>query len=390
MTQTKAQPSGDRQSELVALVADTVQRAGGRLADAPSVVGDGMDAARGALDGALAQLSERMRSPAAQRGAKLSELTELVRECHELKDTLEREYSERRLGVIGDVRLALSRLRGIESLPKLLDKAAQELVETVGFSRVIISRVFDASLLAESIYFKDRPEEAEKILTYWRSSPPELTHELLETELLRRRAATVVGDAQSDTRTYKPLIEATGTTSYVAAPVAPESRVIGFIHADHLYTDRPVDTLDRDALWTFAEALGYAIERTVMLDRLRAQRTQVRQMVVSIEALTSDLVAADVEMVVRGAESVDVAHTAASMFVAPESRISSLLTPRELEVLALMAEGATNGAIANRLVISEGTVKSHVKHILRKLRAANRAEAVSRYMRMMHARPGQG
>lgn len=387
MAQTKAQSSGDRQSELVALVVDTVQRAGGR---APTVVGGGMDAARGALDGALAQLSERMRSPAAQRGAKLSELTELVRECHELKDTLEREYSQRRLGVIGDVRLALSNLRGIDSLPKLLDKAARELVETVGFSRAIISRVFDASLLAESVWFDGRPEEAEQVLSYWRANPPELTHELLETELLRRRSATVVGDPQSDLRTYKPLIEVTGTTSYVAAPVAPESRVIGFIHADHHYEDRDVDWLDRDALWTFAEGLGYAVERTVMLDRLRAQRTQIRQMVVSVEALTSDLVAADVEMVVRGAESVDVAHTAASMFVAPESRISALLTPRELEVLALMAEGATNGAIANRLVISEGTVKSHVKHILRKLRAANRAEAVSRYMRLMHSRPGPG
>jgi DNA-binding CsgD family transcriptional regulator len=293
-----------------------------------------------------------------------------------------------RVGILGDVRLGLSHLRGIESLPKLLDKAAQELVETVGFSRAIVSRVFDASLLAESIYFDGRPEEAEQVLTYWRSHPPELTHELLETELLRRRHAAIVGDAQANPRTYKPLIELTETMSYVAAPVAPEGRVIGFLHADHLYTGKTVDEVDRDALWTFAEGLGYAVERTVMLDRLRGQRTQIRQMVVSIEALTSDLVAADVEMVVRGAESLDVAHTAASMFVAPESRIAALLTPRELEVLGLMAEGATNGAIANRLVISEGTVKSHVKHILRKLRAANRAEAVSRYMRLMSPRPG--
>jgi DNA-binding NarL/FixJ family response regulator len=34
-------------------------------------------------------------------------------------------------------------------------------------------------------------------------------------------------------------------------------------------------------------------------------------------------------------------------------------------------------------VISEGTVKSHVKHILRKLRVGNRAEAVSRYLQML-------
>jgi len=46
-------------------------------------------------------------------------------------------------------------------------------------------------------------------------------------------------------------------------------------------------------------------------------------------------------------------------------------------VLKLMAAGDTNARIASKLIISEGTVKSHVKHILRKLCAANRAEAVS-------------
>jgi DNA-binding NarL/FixJ family response regulator len=62
--------------------------------------------------------------------------------------------------------------------------------------------------------------------------------------------------------------------------------------------------------------------------------------------------------------------------------LDRLLTRRELEVLELMASGASNAEIAARLAIAVGTVKSHVKHILRKLRAANRAEAVSRYFRL--------
>jgi DNA-binding NarL/FixJ family response regulator len=60
--------------------------------------------------------------------------------------------------------------------------------------------------------------------------------------------------------------------------------------------------------------------------------------------------------------------------------VDELLTPREAEVLAMMVRGASNVVIAERLAIKEGTVKSHVKHILRKLDAVNRAEAISRYM----------
>ena len=52
-------------------------------------------------------------------------------------------------------------------------------------------------------------------------------------------------------------------------------------------------------------------------------------------------------------------------------------------MIELVSSGATNQEIANALVISESTVKSHVKHILRKLGAANRAEAVSRHLGMM-------
>jgi LuxR family maltose regulon positive regulatory protein len=54
------------------------------------------------------------------------------------------------------------------------------------------------------------------------------------------------------------------------------------------------------------------------------------------------------------------------------------LSSRELEVLKMMAGGATNRQIAARLVITLGTVKSHINHILRKLDAANRTEAVAR------------
>ena len=52
-----------------------------------------------------------------------------------------------------------------------------------------------------------------------------------------------------------------------------------------------------------------------------------------------------------------------------------VLTPRESEILALLAEGLSNRGIGNDLGISEGTVKVHVKAILRKLGVTSRVAA---------------
>ena len=58
------------------------------------------------------------------------------------------------------------------------------------------------------------------------------------------------------------------------------------------------------------------------------------------------------------------------------------LTPRELEVLELVTEGLSNKAIAERLGISDQTVKFHLASILGKLGASNRTEAVRRAVRL--------
>lgn len=58
------------------------------------------------------------------------------------------------------------------------------------------------------------------------------------------------------------------------------------------------------------------------------------------------------------------------------------LSGREMEVLACLSQGKTTTQIANELFISENTVKTHVRHILEKLEASNRAEAVSKATQM--------
>src|SRR5688500_469262 len=66
---------------------------------------------------------------------------------------------------------------------------------------------------------------------------------------------------------------------------------------------------------------------------------------------------------------------------AEAEELHETLTPRETEVLELLAEGLPNRAIATRLMISEQTVKFHVASISGKLGAANRTDAVRRAVR---------
>ena len=74
--------------------------------------------------------------------------------------------------------------------------------------------------------------------------------------------------------------------------------------------------------------------------------------------------------------------TAAPEKVFPAGQLIDPLSPREVEVLHLMALGRTNREIAEQLIVAAGTVKAHAASIYRKLEAANRTEAVGRARRL--------
>jgi DNA-binding NarL/FixJ family response regulator len=110
---------------------------------------------------------------------------------------------------------------------------------------------------------------------------------------------------------------------------------------------------DRDVLPAIeAGATGYLLKDTARDELVRAVRTAARG-----EAVLSPSVATRLLGQVR----------------APADPLSA----RELEVLQLIADGATNREVATRLFISEATVKSHVLHIYTKLGVNDRAAAVA-------------
>ncbi len=66
------------------------------------------------------------------------------------------------------------------------------------------------------------------------------------------------------------------------------------------------------------------------------------------------------------------------------------LTPREMEILRLVARGMSNAELADTLLVSENTVKTHVKNILAKLHMKNRREASAHAARLGYIQPDDG
>ena len=152
---------------------------------------------------------------------------------------------------------------------------------------------------------------------------------------------------------------------------------MGFVHGDRYFHRGDVTDFDAEVIGLFAQGFGFALERAMLTEQLQQLRANVRQVGAGLQAFADD-----------GPDTVnalDHPEPGVSWQPPPVLQINGAtgadadLTRREIDVFQLMAQGETNQRIARRLSISEGTVKSHVKHILRKLSAANRAEAVARW-----------
>lgn len=140
---------------------------------------------------------------------------------------------------------------------------------------------------------------------------------------------------------------------------------------------RACDTADRDLLWTFAEGFGHLYERTALLEQLHARTEQVRRTVSGLAEAMDELT--DAELTLGDAAADPGAARTSVVQQGLASRLGQF-TARELEVLELIVAGARNLEIAERLTISVGTVKSHVKNILAKLGVLNRSQAIALYL----------
>jgi DNA-binding CsgD family transcriptional regulator len=317
------------------------------------------------------------------RRVRLLSVQQLLAELHSHWHEIQQDLLAQQMGMMGGVGEALHRLRGAETMRQIIDRAAVEICRTCGVDRCVLMSLSEGRLIAESVQFTQDPEGQEEWTAYALAHPPEIDPHDPEIGLLRRHTAVLVSDPATS-RGVGDISRAARSTGYVGAPVMVRGSVIGTVFADRTFSGEAVDTVARDVLGLFADGFGYALERTLLLGRMREQSGKIREMMAEANTTLDDMFEAGMSM--RRDEAtgdVDILGRGPVMPSTNAYRLMGLLTRREIEVIDLVARGASNADIANELVIAEGTVKSHVKHILRKMHAANRAQAVSCYMRLL-------
>ena len=282
------------------------------------------------------------------------------------REIVEAEYV-RRSDALERVADAVRRLGEVGSPQGILDRAADELGTSSAFDRVVVGEVFGDSLHVRAVWSELGAGDAVAGLEELRQSPIRLEYPLVEDEVARGQRTEIVPARVARSRGARRLIDAFGWDSYVVAALVVQGKTVGLLHADAAATGRRLDALDAEVASRYAEGLAGVFERAVLRDMLQRHHHELRS---AVEWMRTRL----------GQLATD-ASDVSPLGGAPDPGLADALTPRELDVLRLLARGQTNLEIARTLVVREGTVKYHVKNILRKLGATSRADAVSRYAR---------
>lgn len=263
------------------------------------------------------------------------------------------------------LQVSLRTLQTLDSTQELVDRVPDE-VARLGFNRVLLSWVDQGRWVPVSFHTESGPEEARAVMAA--GAPPyHDIQRLLEGELVSRRRSLLVRDALDHPRVHQDIQAVMHSHSYVAAPVLRRAQVVGFVSADQNADLDVVDEVDRDLIQLFADGLSLALDRVAMFEELAELKRRI-----GLQAASMTELLADPDRHLETGPDLAASRS-------PEPPWRHALTRREEEVLGLVATGLSNAQIAQRLYITEGTAKTHVKNLLRKLGAENRAHAGALY-----------
>ncbi|MDJ0415843.1 LuxR C-terminal-related transcriptional regulator [Rhodococcus opacus] len=320
---------------------------------------------------AARKLREGLDSP--EQALRLAELVTRL-------DTASRDDIARRLRVHTEQFEALQQVvRAIDAEADQIARiVTQELCTNLGYGKAMFSVVRGSTW--SPIALAVNPEltgDFHELVTAIDGREISLREAPREAELVRRRRPYAVDGVDTYRHTYRPLIDLSRPAGYLAVPVVVDSRAVAMIHVDR-QSDSLTDT-DVHIVGALAGVCASAKERAALRQQISARNehvdAEVQRLSRALRHLEQapltmpDLATSEVPRV--GAASVD--DTAQGAIV-PRAHT---LTAREREVLTLMATGATNAAISRRLCISDGTVKSHVQRIFKKLGVSTRAEVAA-------------
>ena len=281
----------------------------------------------------------------------------------------------RRVKSMSEIRNALGYLRGL-SPRKMIDAAPIVLSRELAFARTMISTVRGSLWLPLHLHIEaeECDPDSRSFLDYVAGRHIQLANAPLETELVRKRCGAFAPSPMDDKRTFKEIVEAAGCFGYIAAPITIQGRAIGILHADRPEPHGIVTMDHLEQLEAFAECLSVAFESAALEEKAAQQRVEVDNLCGNVNELLGES-ARSAMWPLPGAAS----GARNNPYHQHEQLSGPTLTSREREIMSHVATGATNGQIARCLVISEGTVKSHLKHIAKKLNTSSRAAAVATY-----------
>jgi DNA-binding CsgD family transcriptional regulator/GAF domain-containing protein len=332
-------------------------------------------AASGAdLDDATNQLGQRLvlspDSPDESEATADLLISVLRLQCELLDDEL-----SRRVRCLTEIRNALRDLRGL-SPREMIHAAPVVLSREFGFARTMISTVRRSIWLPQHLHIENEGDDPQSrwLREYLTGAQIHLANAPVEAKLIRKRCGLLVLSPKQDKRTCKEIIDVSGCSGYIVAPITIQDRAIGMLHADRPEPDGIVTMEHLDELEAFAECLAVAFEGAVLNEKAAQQHVAVGNLCAHVEELIGQSKEPAWWQLSAGPSGRR--HDAYSR---GDQRAVASLTARERQIMSHVAAGATNSEIGRCLVISEGTVKSHLKHIARKLNTSSRAAAVAVY-----------
>ncbi|MFC9553442.1 LuxR C-terminal-related transcriptional regulator [Rhodococcus sp. NPDC056960] len=302
-------------------------------------------------------------------------LAELVTEL----DAASRENITRRLRVHTAQFEALQQVvRALDTgTDRLAEVVTQELCTSLGYGKAMFSVVRGSTW--SPIALAVNPElsgDFHDLITAIDGREISLREAPREAELVRRRKPYAVDAADTYRHTYRPLIDLSRPAGYLAVPIVVDARAVAMIHVD-----RQSDSLSDTDVHLVAVLAGACASSKERADLRRQISTRNEHVDAEIQRLTQALRHLEQPLTMPELDTCDLPRTGTANVddsaPAPIVPRAHTLTAREREVLTLMATGATNAAISRRLCISDGTVKSHVQRIFKKLGVSTRAEVAA-------------